>query len=129
MGKRFLMLSVAFLMSILAVTALGTGRDETAEREQVSLTPEQERLQKQKRLLEAMESERLAKQQDKEKAEKERKETASNCEQARQELNRRQNAGFLYRKGKDGEREVLNDEDHARAIATAEAAVKKSCKQ
>lgn len=101
----------------------------TEESKQQPLTPEQERLQKQRRVLEAMETERRAKQQAKDKTERERKEAAAGCEKARRELDRRRNAGFLYHKGKDGEREVLNDADHAKAIADAEAAVKKSCRQ
>jgi hypothetical protein len=74
-----------------------------------TLTSEQERLERQKRVLEAMESERRNKQ------------------QQRQELERRRNAGYLYRKRGDGEKEIFSDEEHARAIADAEAAVKKWC--
>jgi hypothetical protein len=77
-----------------------------------SLTPDQERLERQRRVLEAMESERRNKQQQKDKAGKER----------------RRNAGYLYRKGGDGEKQIFSDEEHVRAIADAEAAVKKWCK-
>jgi hypothetical protein len=92
-----------------------------------TLTSEQERLERQKRVLEAMESERRNKQQQKDKADKEHGETAARCEGARQELERRRNAGYLYRKRGDGEKEIFSDEEHARAIADAEAAVKKWC--
>lgn len=107
----------------------GAGRSATEEESRQGLTPEQERLQKQQRLLEAMESERRARRQEKERSDKERREAAAGCEQAKQELSRRRNAGYLYRKGKDGEREVFTDEEHASSIAEAEAAVKKWCKQ
>lgn len=100
-------------------------RDEAGEE---ALRQEQERAQRQKRVLEAMASERRARQQEKEKSDKERREAATRCEQAKQELSRRQSAGYLYRKGKDGEREVFTDEEHAGSIAEAEAAVKKRCK-
>jgi hypothetical protein len=93
-----------------------------------SLTPDQERLERQRRVLEAMESERRNKQQQKDKAGKERGEAAARCEGARQELERRRNAGYLYRKGGDGEKQIFSDEEHVRAIADAEAAVKKWCK-
>lgn len=106
----------------------GARQSATEEDSGQGLTPERERLQKQKRLLEAMESERSARRQEKEKADKERREAAARCEAARHELSRRRNAGYLYRKGKDGEREVFTDEEHAGSIAEAEAAVKKSCK-
>jgi hypothetical protein len=92
-----------------------------------SLAPDQERLERQRRVLEAMESERRNKQQQKDKADKERGEAAARCEGARQELERRRNARYLYRKGGDGEKEIFGDEEHARLIADAEAAVKKWC--
>jgi hypothetical protein len=92
-------------------------------------TPEQERLEKQKRVLEVMETERRAKQEQKEKADQERKESAAKCESAKQELTRRQEARYLYRKGSgDTEREVLSEEERAKVTAEAAAAVKKWCK-
>lgn len=92
------------------------------------LTPEQERLEKQKRVLEAMETERRAKQEQKEKAGQERKESATKCESAKQELARRQEARYLYRKGTDGERQVLSDEEREAATSEVRAAIKKWCK-
>lgn len=106
----------------------GAGQSAIGEESGQGLTPEQERLQKQKRLLEAMESGRRARRQEKEQADKESREAAARCEEAKQELSRRRNAGYLYRKGRDGEREVFTDEEHASSIAEAEAAVKKLCK-
>jgi hypothetical protein len=93
------------------------------------LTPEQERLEKQKRVLEAMETERRAKQEQQKKGDQERKESAAKCESAKQELTRRQEARYLYRKGGgDGERVVLSEEERAKATAEAEVAVNKWCK-
>ena len=98
------------------------------ESEEQALSEEQERLQKQKRLLEVMESERRAKQQEKEKTDQERKEAAAKCENSQQELTRRQDARYLYRKGADGERQVLSEEERAAVTAEVEAAIKKWCK-
>jgi hypothetical protein len=92
------------------------------------LSPEQERLQKQKRVLEAMQSERRNKQQAKDKAEEEHQDAVAKCQFAQRDLQTRQNARYLYRKGKDGERDVLSEDDRAKSTAEAEAAVKKWCK-
>lgn len=89
---------------------------------------DQERLEKQKRVLSAMETERRAKQEQKQKTDQERKESAAKCEKAKQELARRQEARYLYRKGTDGGTQVLSDEEREAATAEAEAAIKKWCK-
>lgn len=125
MGRLFIILSM--LVPAVMITS-GPGHAETVEQEESTLTPEQERLQRQKRVLEAMQKERRNKQEAKEQAEKERQQTMANCKDAQQELSRRQSAAYLYRKNKDGEREVFSDAERAKSTTEAEAAVKKWCK-
>lgn len=100
----------------------------TVEPGESPLSPEQERLQKQKRVLEAIESERQSRQQVKEKADKQRREAAAKCEVAQQQLQTRENARYLYRKGKDGERDIFSEEERAKSVAEARNAVKRWCK-
>jgi hypothetical protein len=114
---------LTILMLTLALIAV-----EPAVAEEAAQTPEQERLQKQKRLLEAMQAERQNKQKDKQKAEHEKQDAAAKCKDAQKLLDDRQNARYLYRKGEDGEQVVFTEEERNQSTAEAEAAVKKWCK-
>jgi hypothetical protein len=126
MGRRFIGLNTLVLMC--AMIAAGPGNAETAGPEQSAPTPEQERMEKQKRLLEAMQTERQNKQKDKQKAEHERQDAAGKCQDSQKLLHSRQNARYLYRQGEDGEKVVFTEEERAQSTAEAEAAVKKWCK-
>src|SRR5687768_17046431 len=110
------------LMLTLALIAVPGGAEDSA------LTPEQERLEKKRRVLEAMQSERQSKQKDKQKAEHERQDAAGKCKDSQKLLHSRQNARYLYSQGKDGEKVVFTEEERAQATAEAEADVKKWCK-
>jgi hypothetical protein len=127
MGGRFIVFSMLLLLSTASGRADDAG-SAVGEQQESALTPEQERLQKQKRVLEAMESERRSRQQQKDQVQKEQQEASVNCAKAREELSRRQNARYLYRKGEDGEQEVLSEEERAKSTGEVEAAVKKWCK-
>ncbi len=120
------MLSIVLLIPIASAPCRAEAADEQQES---TLTPEQERLQKQKRVLEAMQAERRNREEAKAKSDKERQESSANCEKSRQELSNRQNARYLYRKTENGERDVLSEEDREKATAEAQAAVKKWCNQ
>jgi hypothetical protein len=101
--------------------------DSESDESEPVVTPEQERYQRQQKVLEVMQQQRRDKQQAKEKSEQEQKKAEAACQQARKTLADRQNAGFLYRRGKDGEREILNDAEYAQKMSEAETAVQKAC--
>jgi hypothetical protein len=111
-------------MLTLALIMTGPG----GAQEGSALTPEQERLAKQKRVLEAMQIERQNKQKDKQKAEQERQDAAAKCKDAQKVLQTRQNARYLYRQSEGGEREIFSEEERAKSTAEAETEVKKWCK-
>jgi hypothetical protein len=125
MGGQFSALTAVLLAALLTTAAAGPCYAETQA--QPASTPEQERLVRQQRLLEAMQAERRGRAEARAQAGQESKEAAEKCERARQELTRRREAAYLYRKGEAGEREVFSEEERAAATAQAEAAVKKWC--
>jgi hypothetical protein len=122
MGARIVNVGLMVFALTLASVPGRAGAEEPA------LTPEQERLEKQKRVLEAMQTERQNKQKDKQKVEQERQDAAGKCKDAQKLLHTRQNARYLYRQGEDGEKVVFTEEERSQATAEAEAAVKKWCK-
>jgi hypothetical protein len=125
MGRRFIALNIL----VLALITIAPPNSGAADKEQPALTPEQERLAKQKRVLEAMQAERQNRQKDKQKAEQEHQNAAAKCKDAQKLLHTRQNARYLYRQGASGEREIFSEEERAQSTAEAEAEVKKWCNQ
>ena len=87
-----------------------------------------ERRQYQQKLLESMTYERQQKEQAKAKDKKEREKAKQKCDKAKQKLTKMKQAGYLYSKNEQGERLVLDDEQHKAATAQVEAAIKKHCK-
>lgn len=86
------------------------------------------RLEYQKRLLDSYATERRQKQEEKAKQDKQQAEQKQKCERARKRLASYENAGLLYTRDEQGERVILNDEQHQTAMEKARAAVRQHCK-
>lgn len=82
-----------------------------------AVTP-QERLEKQRKLLNAFEEERRQKRDAAEQARKDREERIRKCNNLRDDLRNQENAGRVYRLDKNGNRVFMNAEE--RAASTAE---------
>ncbi len=92
-------------------------------------SPENERRRaKTQRLLDAMESERARAQAKAAQAKAEQARQASNCEAARKNVAFYERANSVFRRGPDGERLYLSDEERARAQSQARALVDQWCK-
>jgi hypothetical protein len=98
-----------------------------SESEAPAVAPEQDRYQRQQKLLEVMQQQRRDKQQTQQNFEQAQKKAEADCQQARKVLAERQTAAYLYRKGKDGEPEILSDAEYAQEMNAAAAAVQKAC--
>lgn len=86
------------------------------------------RKEKRRRLLEVMEEDRRRKQEEKAEAERARRQAEARCKRFRKRLQTTWNAQYLYRKGDDGERQVLSDAERAEETKRLEAAVEKWCR-
>jgi hypothetical protein len=89
-------------------------------------TPE-ERLEKQRRLLNAFEEERRQKRDAQAQARQEKAERQRNCAEARDNLHSQETASAVYRLGPDGERVYLDEGEREQALARARAAVAQWC--
>lgn len=83
--------------------------------------------QTRQRLLQAYEEERLEREQKRAEAAKEAERRKQNCARAKDELRNLETASYLYDFDEKGERVILNDAEHARALARARADVKEWC--
>jgi len=91
--------------------------------------PENERRKaKTQRLLDALESERAQAQAKAAQAEAEQARKARNCEAARRQVAFYERANSLFRRGPDGKRLYLSDEERARTQSQARSLVDKWCK-
>lgn len=99
--------------------------DETASVE--SPVDESARHEHRQRLLQSMQRERERKQGLREQAQAAEADAKWKCAQARGQLADITNAGLLFRRNAQGEREIFTDEERAQATARAEAAVKRYC--
>lgn len=91
-------------------------------------TPE-ERLEKQRRLLNAFEEERRQKRDAQAQARQEKAERQRNCAEARDNLLSQETASAVYRLGPDGQRVYLDEGEREQALARARAAVEQWCGQ
>jgi hypothetical protein len=90
-------------------------------------TAEEDRLEKQRRLLDAYEKERRDQQAAAEKARAEEEQRQKNCAQARDRLRRFEQAGYLYDLDDNGERVILSDAERARRTDEARREVARWC--
>jgi len=86
-----------------------------------------QRLQHQQELLNDYQQQRGDKKAESVTAISEQKDRAAKCDKAKGQLNRYQNARFLYKKTDDGEREVLSDSERKAAETKAQAQVTRFC--
>ncbi|HEY9199684.1 MAG TPA: DUF4124 domain-containing protein [Gammaproteobacteria bacterium] len=91
-------------------------------------TPE-ERLEKQRRLLNAFEEERRQKRDAQAQARQEKAERQRNCAEARDHLHNQETASAIYRLGPDGQRVYLDDAQREQTLARARAAVEEWCRK
>jgi len=87
-----------------------------------------DRLQKQKKLLNVYAQERAKKQEEQAKARQEKKKRERNCAIARDQQRSAANASALYTIGKDGKRNYLSNKQRAKEEALAKKRVAKWCK-
>jgi len=85
------------------------------------------RAERQRRLLEAWQAERLRKQEAKSRAEEQARERRRNCAIARDNLRQYRNAGGVYRLNEQGERVFMDDAERGRLIAQWEGEVARWC--
>lgn len=88
---------------------------------------EDDRRERQQRLLEAFQSDREKKQEQAAQAARAAEQRKRNCAVARDRLRRLLEAGFLYKLGEDGERQVLGDAQRSAAEQGARADVQQWC--
>lgn len=86
------------------------------------------RQDKQRRLLEAFEAERMEREEAEARARAEAQERAGRCERARRELAAVEQASLVYTRGQDGERRYMSDEERARATSQTRAWIAKWCR-
>ncbi len=89
---------------------------------------DEERREKRRRLLDAFEQERRGKQATAAKKAEARKELKKRCEVARQGLQERKDAQYLYRYDDSGNRVVISNEEREKATADLKRTIEKRCK-
>ena len=89
--------------------------------------PPASRAERQRRLLEVMETERLERDEARRKREAAAADRNARCHYARDRVRRYQSAGRLYDLDEQGERRILGDAEYDRAMQRARAEVKKWC--
>lgn len=88
---------------------------------------DQNRLQYQRKLLEAMTKERRDKEMTQAKAKEEAEKNKRKCRKAKNELHDRRHSRYVYRLDKNGERVILSDEERRAGTEKMEALIKKHC--
>ena len=86
-----------------------------------------DRADKRKRIVDAMEEDRVKRKQAREKAAQEKQQQAQNCIRARDELRSYKEADYLYDLDEQGQRKAYSKEDKARITQELEAKIKKFC--
>lgn len=111
---------------------ISTGADELTIKDQPAPNPSAastSRKEKQQQFLRAREDERKEKQQAAAEEKQKRAEAKRKCERAERDYKKYHNAGSIYIKGKDGEREHLSFKEREAYEASIAAEVKKWCKK
>ena len=85
------------------------------------------RAERTERMLDAFQQERKEKKESKEAAHDAQAQRAVECDKAKERLFKYENSAFLYTTDENGDRAILGDEEHAKAIAKARAEVEKWC--
>lgn len=88
---------------------------------------DEERAEKQKRFLNALDEENKSLKEQKQKKQQQAEQDERRCYAARDQLKRAENAGALYDLDEKGDRVLLNKEQYEQAIAQARARVDKWC--
>lgn len=91
-----------------------------------ALTPEQ-RLERQRQLLDAYSQERQQAREAAQKAQQEEEKRQRNCVAAKSRMHNYEQAGYLYDMSPNGERRILSDSERSRAQQQARADVAKWC--
>lgn len=86
------------------------------------------RRERTERLLNSFAAEREDKKADRAALAAEKKTRADNCEKARATQQKYENSAFIYTRDVSGERNILDDDAHAKVMADARDAVEKWCK-
>lgn len=87
----------------------------------------QDRLQRQRRLLDSIANDRQVKQEKAAKLDRDRVERERECQAARNRLERYERAQYLYDKGPNGEHNILSDEQRAAEEQKLREGIKRHC--
>ena len=88
----------------------------------------QDRQRKQQRLLDVFATERQERKAAANEKSKQSKALAARCAAARKNLGQAQDATYLYKESKSGERQIFSDQERAAAVRKLEQAIAKLCK-
>ena len=86
------------------------------------------RKERQKKLLDSMQEDRLRKKDEAEKIKKEKQKHKQKCTRANERLKGYERAGYLYNYDKDGKKVIRSNEDRQKATDGLRKQIKKNCK-
>ena len=86
------------------------------------------RKERQKKLLDSMQEDRLRKQDEAEKLKKEKQKHKQNCARAKKRLKGYERAGYLYNFDKEGNKVIRSNEDRQKSTDGLRKKIKKNCK-
>lgn len=86
------------------------------------------RKERQKKLVDSMEEDRLRKKEEAEKLKKEKQKHKRNCARSKERLKGYERAGYLYNFDKDGNKVIRSNEDRQKATDGLRKKIKKNCK-
>lgn len=86
------------------------------------------RKERQKKLVDSMQEDRLRKKEEAEKLKKEKQKHKRNCARAKEKLKGYERAGYLYNFDKEGNKVISSNEDRQKATDGLRKKIKKNCK-